>query len=320
MQSIKDKISIKKLNLLVSKHCNLHCKMCDYPIAPSYGEQLTTNEIKKLLSDASEIGLEWLEISGGEPMLRKDIYEIISYAHSFNIKTIMMTNGILIGIKEVRRLIDSGLNEVAISLEGFAEINDKIRGNGNFDKVMDTISNFKSYQSKIDCLRVGVTISKYNYNILFSLVKFLHENIGLNSISLNPFNKYMLTPENYQLRKNEFDITSEELPHLSEQLERIIEYCETKEITYLTKNFLRKISQYFAGSSMIPESGCNQPLFGCPIDAYGRVFTCWGEVVCVGNIKVHSIKEIVKSDQYEKLCMNALNGKCKGCLSTCYVY
>src|SRR5690606_12895269 len=162
----KNKVSIKRLNLLISKRCNLHCRMCDYRLGSLFTKELTIDQIKDLIHDAVDLGLEQLELSGGEPMLYKDIYKVIEYGKSFGLKIMMMTNGVLIGEDEVEKLVFSGLQGVVISLEGFEEINDKIRGLGNYEKAINAIKGFQKQKKHMDFIKVGITISQYNYRQL----------------------------------------------------------------------------------------------------------------------------------------------------------
>lgn len=315
---MKNKVSIKRLNLLISKRCNLHCRMCDYRLGSLFTKELTIDQIKDLIHDAVDLGLEQLELSGGEPMLYKDIYKVIEYGKSFGLKIMMMTNGVLIGEDEVEKLVFSGLQGVVISLEGFEEINDKIRGLGNYEKAINAIKGFQKQKKHMDFIKVGITISQYNYRQLFSFTKYLFEKLGISCFSYNPFNKEMLHKANFLKREEEFIIPPDSLSELEEEIEKIIDYSKSVNLDIPNTNFLRKIPNYFTNEVVVPERGCTVPLNGCSVDASGKVYACWGEPVVTGDLTETSLQNIINSAKYQTQCERALKRLCRGCLTACY--
>ncbi len=318
MNNNKYQVRLTRVNLCITNNCNLHCRMCDYPINKINEKELSFSQIISFIDDAHTIGLKRLELSGGEPMIRKDIFEIIKHATDLSIKTDLMSNGTLMEGKEVELLVGAGLNEVTISLEGFEELNNTMRGNGHFRKAVSAITEFRKYEHQMDAIRVGITVSKYNFEQLLQFVKFLYEDMGIKAISFSPFQREMLQPKNYEQRKDIFEITSKEMPFLVEEFNKIIEYIKFKNIDYLPESFLIRIPNYFAGDRLIPEYGCHEPLDSCAVDASGKVYPCWGEPVCVGDITQTSILDIVHNNDYQFFCDKAINKRCKGCLSACY--
>lgn len=315
---MKRKVVIKTLNLLISKRCNLRCRMCDYRLGSFFVKELSIDQVKSLINQAADLGLEQLELSGGEPMMYKGIYEIIAYAKTKGIKVLMMTNGVLIGEAEVEKLILSGLSGVVVSLEGFEEINDKIRGLGNFQRAVKALKEFQKRKEQLDVVKVGTTISKYNYEYILSFTQYIFMETGVNCFSYNPFKKEMLYKTNYLERKDEFILSREMLPRLEEEINRLIEYGNRVGIDLPNEAFLKKIPSYFADEVMVPAQGCTIPLNGCAVDAGGKVYACWGEPVITGDLTKNSLKEIITADQYQAQCERGIKRLCRGCLSACY--
>src|SRR5438067_8903365 len=105
--------------------CNERCVHC-YLDHDDRGE-MTTEEIKGILDQLAEAGVFFLTLSGGEPLMRKDFFEIVAHARAlmFNVK--VKTNGLLIGEKEARQLLSLGIESVQLSLYSHrAEIHDGI--------------------------------------------------------------------------------------------------------------------------------------------------------------------------------------------------
>ncbi|MFH1305906.1 MAG: radical SAM protein [Candidatus Omnitrophota bacterium] len=130
------------LFLLVTEKCNMYCRYCyaDIPARLKNTErrvkEWTTGEIFKIIDDFYAIGTRYLNIQGGEPLLRDDLEEIIDYANSKGMITDMFTNGLLIHkkLKALRKL-----SRVTISLEGDEKTHDKDRGAGTYKRITENM-------------------------------------------------------------------------------------------------------------------------------------------------------------------------------------
>lgn len=145
----------------VTKACNLRCIHCyakaDNNPAPN---ELTTKEGFKLLEDLVKFGCPVILFSGGEPLVRPDILDLIHKAVSLGLRTVISTNGVLIDHSLAKELKKLGVSYVGISLDGWKEVHDKFRGvKGAFEKVISAIEACKK-----EGLKVGLrfTMSKLN--------------------------------------------------------------------------------------------------------------------------------------------------------------
>jgi len=125
--------------------CNLNCLHCYSASESSPGDtELSTIEAKKLLSQLAEDNCSVLLFSGGEPLLRGDLFELLSEAKRLNLRTVISTNGTLIDSATAKRLADLGVNYVGISIDGNEEFHDKFRGSkGSFKAALAGIENCK---------------------------------------------------------------------------------------------------------------------------------------------------------------------------------
>jgi MoaA/NifB/PqqE/SkfB family radical SAM enzyme len=318
MDKSNGQYKFSRVNFLITKFCNLRCRMCDYRIWNFHSKMMSINKIKSVIAEIKELGADTLELSGGEPMVRKDIYEIIGFANSQGLKVHLMTNGILIGKKEAEQLIECGLNAVSISLEGPEAINDKIRGCGNYGKALNALKCFEKYNNQNHIYTsVGITLSKYNYQHILSFCKFLLEDIGIGAITINPYESLMLVEKNRTIRESEFTIDLALMSDFLEKLNGIIKYALTMGKRMPSVNYLQKIPDYFSGKRVVPEGGCFMPQKSCALTMEGFVYPCWKSSK-VGDIKQTSLREIINSSAYQRSVNYALNGKCSGCLSSCY--
>ena len=123
--------------------CNLRCKHCLVNAGAELKDELTTEEIKNLVDEAIELGTKRFYITGGEPFIKDDIFELIRYIiHEKNRELIIQTNATLFDDKKILALkeLKSPKLIIQVSLEGpNAKIHDKLRGKGSFDKAVEGI-------------------------------------------------------------------------------------------------------------------------------------------------------------------------------------
>ena len=155
-----------------TQRCNLSCIHC-YSKSENklYPNELTTNEAKAFAKDLVDFGVSVLLFSGGEPLLRPDLFEIASYASKLGLRTVLSTNGTLITEDKAKQLKDAGFSYVGVSLDGIGITNDEFRGKkGAFEYATQGIKN---------CLKAGVrtglrfTVTKYNSKDLPQIFSFI---------------------------------------------------------------------------------------------------------------------------------------------------
>ena len=114
--------------------CNLNCVYCRrLETNEAVGADLSTLQGKGLIEQLAQLGSEQgqmpvLVFSGGEPLCRDDIFELVEYAGTFGIVPAMATNGTMISAETAQRIADSGIARVAVSLDSAAaEVHNKLR-------------------------------------------------------------------------------------------------------------------------------------------------------------------------------------------------
>ncbi|VVC03952.1 Coenzyme PQQ synthesis protein E [Candidatus Bilamarchaeum dharawalense] len=122
-----------------TKRCIFDCVHCGVT-KHQLKNELTTAQIKSLINQAADFGISIFAITGGEPLIRKDLVEIIAYASKKGLKVTLATNGLLLDKSLVDRLIKAGVVTFMLSLDGPKEIHNKIRRNSkSFDHVFNAI-------------------------------------------------------------------------------------------------------------------------------------------------------------------------------------
>ncbi|NJD01925.1 MAG: putative heme d1 biosynthesis radical SAM protein NirJ1 [Ruminiclostridium sp.] len=154
--------------------CNLKCVHCYANAGCSRHEgELTTGEAKKFIEDLGNFSVPVLLFSGGEPLVRDDIFELVKYCHTFNIRPTLSTNGTLISKEVARKIKDSGVGYVGISIDGIGEDNDKFRGQkGAFDNAVKGIRNCKEAGQRVG---LRFTINSHNLDSLTDIFYLIKE-------------------------------------------------------------------------------------------------------------------------------------------------
>ncbi|MCY2925160.1 MAG: radical SAM protein [Planctomycetota bacterium] len=113
----------------LTRSCMLACKHCRAAAKPTpYTDELTTQECKKLLDNIASFSKPVMILTGGEPMLRPDLYEIAAYAHSLGLAPALAPCGMLIDDEAARKMLAAGIRRISISLDGAtAESHDAFR-------------------------------------------------------------------------------------------------------------------------------------------------------------------------------------------------
>jgi len=124
--------------LIVTYRCDLACSMCDLPLRGDRGRELGTDGLKGVLDAMVDLGVLGVGITGGEPLLRKDLVEIVRHGTRRGLLVHVNTNGTLVTKDLARALGDAGLGSVNLSLDGpTAEVHDRLRGRaGSFERVL----------------------------------------------------------------------------------------------------------------------------------------------------------------------------------------
>jgi len=132
-------IRVKEIDLYITNKCNLRCPFCSVEVNKEMDCELTLNEIKTFIGSAKEMGLEELHLTGGEPLLRKDVCEIVKYAVDKQLNVRLITNGTLMTLSLFDELYNAGLRSIMFSLDGLLKYNDSIRSRGSFSKTIRAI-------------------------------------------------------------------------------------------------------------------------------------------------------------------------------------
>lgn len=171
-----------------SRQCNQHCEFCYNAWkmgGEASGEELSTARAKRLLEKViDETGCNSIALSGGEPLLRKDLYEIIALIKKKGAKVALITNGVLLTEEAVDRCISSGVDLFQVSLLGDrTALHNRLAGIEGFEQVIDAILNIRKRKGEVCTFFVGLS-----ENIeAFKKALELNVLLGVQSVALGRF-------------------------------------------------------------------------------------------------------------------------------------
>ncbi len=154
--------------------CNLSCIHC-HTGETNYQNELTTEEGKQLILQLAEIkDFQMMAYTGGEPLVREDLFELLSFSKSIGFSNTLATNATLIDDSIAQKLRKNGVVIAAVSLDGFdAKTHDKIRRkNGAFKQALDGI---RSLHKAGILLHINITAMNYNMDEIKRLLELVNE-------------------------------------------------------------------------------------------------------------------------------------------------
>ena len=141
--------------------CNLRCAHCGSGCeARSPLQELDTAQVKAILdtiADDFDARRIFVSITGGEPLLRHDLCEVVAHMTGLGMRTCIVTNGTLLGPEQAARLVDAGMRTVTVSIDGMEAEHEQVRGKGTWKKALAALGNarragFRTVEA-ITCVR-----------------------------------------------------------------------------------------------------------------------------------------------------------------------
>jgi MoaA/NifB/PqqE/SkfB family radical SAM enzyme len=299
-------------SIALSWSCNARCIMCDYPKRADPKNDLTKEEIKRIIDDLVAIHTTGMTFFGGEPLLNKNIFELIRYANERGLVTHIPTNGILLSDRVItKKLIESGIDTIVVSIDsttpkGYREV----RRVNSFKKVVKGIKNVLELRKGLKhppTVTMAVTISEKNIDEVPKLIKFAR---GLKVDTMQIF-----PAQPVETVKNEFN------EKMNDKLKKIFKLLIKEK---KTSNFIDDSMEYL-NYAMDKLNGkdvkikCFAPYIELHIDCFGNVYMCssfMGLNQPIGNIRHSSVKDFwysKKMKDYRKTLE-----KCQACDYMCH--
>jgi MoaA/NifB/PqqE/SkfB family radical SAM enzyme len=276
--AVRDGVPYRPLyvKIKLTWQCNLRCQMCNV-WRQRRNSVLTLPILRSLAAELAALGTEKVHLSGGEVLLRPDLFEAIAAFSTYGIRVNLTTNGTLLTPDAAARLVESRVGNVSVSLEGATPaVHDALRGKGNWKRTIRGIRNLRRaarharYKLHI---RVNTVVTRRNYHDLARLPEIAHY-AGADRLTLIP-----VDDPTGQLRLNKGRIReySEEIaPFLASQALAYGMIAQVGE----AYPFDRDKSGWEWGKAGLYALGlyeaqpCYMPWLHAMIDPQGRIYPC----------------------------------------------
>jgi mycofactocin biosynthetic radical S-adenosylmethionine protein MftC len=145
--------------------CNLACVHCLSSSGQRDERELTTAEAKRVLDELRDLQVFYINIGGGEPMIRRDFFELVEYSIGNDIGVKFSTNGAFIDADKARRLASMDYLDIQISLDGLdAATNDAVRGVGSYDTARRAMDNLAA--ANFGPFKISIVVTRHNVDQL----------------------------------------------------------------------------------------------------------------------------------------------------------
>ena len=180
------KYELTDLYLYLTDQCNLCCSHCW--ISPGFSQERQNSiplaDLIKTISEAKSLGLQSVKLTGGEPLLYRDIIGLLEYLVSEDLGILIETNGVLLDKNMVAALKDSNVDQISVSLDAATEaLHDEFRGvKGSFRQVVNGLRLLSGSGLNF---QVIMTVQRKNRKEIPALIRLCHE-LGASSLKINP--------------------------------------------------------------------------------------------------------------------------------------
>ncbi len=296
-------------------------------------DEMSFDEIKGTIEEINDVINSWkknygldfarsVNITGGEPFLRKDLFEIINEFDNSGFATYLLTNGNLINDAKAKELKHCNVKGVQVSIEGPEKIHDSIRGRNSFT------ASLRGVKSLLDAdLRVtlNVTISNLNAEYLMDIIK-LASDIGVHRVGFS-----RLVPSGRGLTMIKEMLNKDAVRSL---YENVFSIDHNNGLEIVTGD---PVASQFRNESIMTDcgnvamGGCAAGISGLTIMPDGTIFPCRRLPVPIGNVRKDSIREVwamsdVLNDLRDRSKYKGKCGRCdhwancRGCRAIAYAY
>ncbi|MEW6001602.1 MAG: radical SAM protein [Nitrospirota bacterium] len=313
----------------LTERCNLRCKHCYQ--SEKYIDEMLFSEIKEVTNEISEMFNAWSEtydvslspsfnVTGGEPFLRNDIFEILQEISDKGFDVYLLSNGILINRRKARMLSKIGVKGVQVSIEGPEEVHEKIRGKGSFSASLKGVRYLLDAGIKVT---LNVTLSEINADCFIDMVS-LSSAVGVQRLGFS-----RLVPSGRGAGLFNKMLKKEKL----KEIYAAISSLDVKGVEIVTGDpLMSQMSLQVDGNKedSIALGGCAAGVSGITILPDGTLAPCRRLNLSIGNIRRDSLREVWANSEVLSLLRNKQSYKdkcgtcrrwaiCRGCRAIAYV-
>lgn len=278
------------VHLEISDSCNLKCLHCFAGEFPRQSQPLEIEELDQLFGQMSMMGSYRLGLTGGEPLLRKDLFEIIDRALAHGLSPCVTTNGLLLDEPTAREFGRRELLWLNVSLEGGSPAtNDLIRGHGSFGQVMENLKILARHAK----FSLAFTVMRTNLHEIGKCAE-LARNVGAESAVFRPLYPVGTARKHLELMPSFAEYNSALRALADPKWQDVTQNCEAIPFS--------PASRQPVGALVFWNHGCGAGNLVCSISNSGDVSPCsfLGFSFEVGNIRDRLLSDLWRDASFER--------------------
>ena len=320
-----------KLTFAITYRCNSRCKTCNIWKKKSTNE-LSAEEIGLFFKNSNDFS--WIDLTGGEPSLRKDFVDICETIHRYTSNLVLLhfptngylTNKIVNDVKEIRKMGSSYRILITVSTDGDEQLNDEIRGiNGAWKRQIETFIKLREIKNVETVF--GMTLSPFNYDrfqTTFAAIKQVIPWITAKDFHISLMNYSEIFYDNMEQKEHMKDPAKRKqilvgMMQSAEHYKRMIGIPKNPR-TILEHAFSKRAESYLkTGKTPLP---CHALKSSCFIDPRGEVFPCITFNHSLGNLRDYNytLEKIWNLEATRALQKQITGFKCPQCWTGCDGY
>ncbi len=283
--------------------CNLRCAFCNH-WRETREPPVSMDRFREILTELAGLGAKKIHFSGGEPMLRPGIPDLVEHAASAGMRVTMTTNGTLITKENSKRLVEAGLRGINISIDSpIRKIHEKVRGvEDSFKTTTKAVTLFRKYAHKGKItVQINTVVSRESFTSLATIPDLAHQ-LGADGINLIPVDDHC--GEHLSMRKRDIaQFNSEIAPRIAERALQFGLIRRESEVYPFGREQaevrLGRAGRYAFG--FYKSHPCYAPWTHSLIDFNGLVYICCmtrEQTPPLGDLKKQSFAEIWEGEAY----------------------
>jgi len=303
------------INLLPTMACNSRCIMCDSWMIKEKDPKLELDIYFKLAQEMKSMGIPYITIGGGEPLLYKDVVSLIKIFSSVGISVQLTTNGHNLTVQNCDEFVNAGLSRLTFSIDShIPEIYKEQRGVDWCDEVTKLLCDFtKRYKNNLS-IETNSVITEKNIDTFIDTVNFFLK-VNTNKIC---FSLVTISGDNYLMNKDKHDlvkINEDKTKKLVNDL-MLLKQKHPKQIA-ASSQFIKGAIKYIQNpkEAVFP---CYAGFMTLDILYEGSVYSC-GNLQTLGNIKGNTLREIWFSKEAMKSRLAMARKNCPACYTSCKI-
>ncbi len=307
------------LILYPHRRCNCRCVMCDIWKDRAENE-ISPDELKRHLDDIRALNVQWIVLSGGEPLMHSDLFRLTALIRSSGIRVTILTTGLLLQ-DHAGQIVDS-VDDVVVSLDGPATVHDQVRRvPGAFNRLAAGIAALHRFNPAFP-VSARSTVQRMNCRYVCETAKAAHE-VGCRSISFlaadmssTAFNR--ASPLNV-VGQSKLALDEEQISHLEVQFSKLMaDWSGTGFLSEDQAKFERIVRHFRAHAGLTEPVApqCNAPWVSAVVESNGTVRPCFFQDP-IGNTRDGNLLDVINGLQAVRFRSNldvSTNAICKRCV------